>query len=150
MHSDLYVFKMKDEAIDEEALLKEFDKASPMGADSLELMTDDEESLKAYRDSVTKMKPAVDYLNDVKEGILDIVDRFNPDTALGRDEYDYRINHLFDRLDDCKGDWFAISHGNGQFTFLRRFDFATNTVSHDGYYARLVKDMDLVLYDYHY
>lgn len=150
MHSDLYVFKMKDEAIDEEALLEWFDKASSMGADSLEFRTDDEESLKAYRDSVTKMKPAVEYLNAVKEGILDIVDRYNPDTALGSDEYDYRINYLFGRLDDCKGDWFAISHGNGQFTFLRRFDFAANTASHDGYYAGLVKDMDLVLYDYHY
>lgn len=150
MHSDLYVFKKKDETIDEEALMKEFDRVSRMGVDSLELMADDEKSLKDYRDSVTKLKPAVAYLDRVKGSVKDIASRFNPKAALGSCEYDYSLAPLFDVLDDCKGDWFAISEGGGHFTFLRRFDFAANTASHDGYYAGLVKDMDLVLYDYHY
>jgi len=150
MHSDLYVFKKKGETIDGEALMKGFDRVSRMGVDSLELMADDEKSLKDYRDSVTKLKPAVAYLDKVKEAILNIASRFNPEAALKSCEYDWSLAPLFDVLDDCKGDWFTISEGNGQFTFLRRFDFAANTASHDGYYAGLVKDMDLVLYDYHY
>lgn len=150
MHSDLYVFKWKGETIDEEALLKGYDEASRMGVDSLELRENDQGVLKAYRDSVTELKPAVAYLGKVKDAIMDITERFNPDAALSSDAYDYRIDTLFDRLDDCKGDWFAISDGNGRFIFLTRFDFAANTASHDGYYASLVKDMDLVLYDYHY
>ena len=154
MHSDLYVFKKKDETIDEEALLKEFDKVSRMGVDSLELMrlrVKDEKELKDYRDSVTELKPAVAYLDEVKKAILGLTSMFfNPDAALGSDEYDYSLTSLFDLLDDCKGDWLAISEGDGQFAFLRRFDFAADTASHNGEYAGLVKNMDLVLYDYHY
>ena len=79
-----------------------------------------------------------------------IVDGFEPKTALGGDGYLFRVDTLFDRINDCKGDLFAISSGDGFFTLIRRAELALNTASHSGYYARELKDMPLVAYNYYY
>ena len=153
MHWTLFVFKKKDETIDEDTLLDAFNEASGMGADYVRPMKGYEgEDLEACRKSVTELKPAVDYLLGVKEGIMEAVENFNPGIAIDNPNKDDMLNFetFIYRIDNWKGAWFAISYGNGEFAFYRRADLAVKVITRDDYYTNAVKDMELVPYDFHY
>lgn len=154
MHWTLFVFKKKDETIDEDALLEAFNEASNMGADYVDPMKEGyrREGLEAYRKSVTELKPAVAYLNAVKDGIQKALDSFNPSIAIDTPNADdmYFLQAFFYGLDDWKGEWFAVSVGNGKFSFYRRAELAIKVVTRNKYYTDTVKDMELVPYDFHY
>lgn len=154
MHCNLFVFRKKGEVIDENALLDSFNEATPTGADYVDPinpMKVDGKVLEAYRKSVTELKPAVEYLDRVKEGIRKAVDGFNPDVALDSRGVDnlYLLESFFYEIDDWRGDWFAISYGDGEFSFYRRADLAVKALARDEYYTNNYKDMELVPYDYH-
>jgi len=154
MHWTLFVFKKKDETIDEDTLLDAFNEASGMGADYVRPMKGYEgEGLEACRKSVTELKPAVDYLLGVKEGIMEAVENFNPGIAIdnsnNRDDM-LNLRAFIYGIDDWKGAWFAISCGNGRFAFYRRTDLAVNVITYGDFYTTKTKDMELVPYDFHY
>jgi hypothetical protein len=153
MHWTLFVFKKKDETIDEDTLLDAFNGVSGMGADYIRPMKGYEgEDLEACKKSVTELKPAVDYLLDVKERIMEAVENFNPSIAIDNQIKDDMIvlQAFIYGIDNWKGAWFAISCGNGQFAFYRRAELAVMATTRDDYFTKDVKDMELVPYDFHY
>lgn len=151
MHGELYVLKKKDETIDEGALFESFDRATAMGIDYVEPTTIAGDYLKKLRDSVTSLDSAVAYLNRVKEEISKAVDELNPYAPLSnQDTAGVRsVRWFFDRMDDLKGDWFAVSYGDGSFSFYRRAELAIMVANQNDFYGRRFRDMVLVAYDYH-